>query len=116
KPDGVTHDPQNPFTDQRGLDTLRGQVTMYRTAFPDLEVTVDAQYEDGDTVISRWTATGTNTGDLPTLPATGRASTVTGIIIDRFEDDQIAESWSNWDTLGMLQQLGAVPAPETTAS
>src|ERR1700759_4612990 len=115
-PDCLVHDPQNPFAaDQRGLDVLRSQVAMYRAGFPDLVLTVDAQYEDGDVVINRWTATGTHTGDLPMLPATGRSSTVTGIAIDRFEGDRIAETWSSWDTLGMLQQLGAIPAPAGAA-
>lgn len=109
--DCVVHDAQNPFAaEQRGLDVLRAQVAMYRAGFPDLVMTVDAQYEDGDAVINRWTATGTHTGDLPMLPASGRTATVTGILIDRFEGDQIAESWTSWDTLGMLQQLGAIPA------
>jgi hypothetical protein len=88
---------------------------MYRAQFPDLVMSLNAQYEDGDVVISRWTATGTHTGDLPMLPASGRTATVTGILIDRFEGDQIAETWSGWDALGMLQQLGAIPAAEAGA-
>ena len=111
--DCVVHDTQNPFAaDQRGLDVLRGQVAMYRAGFPDLAMSLDAQYEDGDVVINRWTATGTHTGDLPMLPASGRTAIVTGILIDRFEGDRIAESWTSWDALGMLQQLGAIPAAE----
>jgi predicted ester cyclase len=114
--DHAVHDTQNPFAaQQHGIDVLRGQVEMYRAAFPDLVMTVDEQYEDGDVVINRWTATGTQSGDLPVLPATGRRATVTGILIDRYEGDRIAETWSNWDTLGMLQQLGAVPVPEAAA-
>jgi steroid delta-isomerase-like uncharacterized protein len=112
-PDCVVHDSQNAFAaEQRGLDVLRGQVSTFRAAFPDLVMTIDAQYEDGDAVISRWTATATQTGDLPMLPASGRTATVTGILIDRYEGDQIAEVWSNWDTLGMLQQLGAIPTSD----
>jgi predicted ester cyclase len=79
-------------------------------------MTVDAQYEDGDVVVSRWTARGTQTGDLPMLPATGRSATVTGMLVERYEGDRIAETWSNWDTLGMLQQLGAIPAAEPAAT
>ena len=115
--DHVIHDTQNPFAAQlHGIDALRAQVEMYRAAFPDLVMTTDAQYEDGDVVVSRWTATGTQTGDLPILPATGRHATVTGMLIDRFEGDRIAETWSNWDTPGMLQQLGAIPAPQSAAA
>jgi predicted ester cyclase len=113
--DHRVHDTQNPFAAQHGIDVLRGQVELYRTAFPDLVMTVDEQYEDGDVVITRWTATGTQTGDLPVLPATGRHATVTGILIDRYEGEQVAETWGSWDTLGMLQQLGAVPVPEAAA-
>ena len=47
------------------------------------------------------------------MPPTGKQSTVTGITIDKIVNGRIAESWTNWDTLGMLQQLGAVPALAT---
>jgi steroid delta-isomerase-like uncharacterized protein len=115
-PDCVAHDPQNPFAaDHRGPEVIKSMVRMYRSAFPDLVMTVDAQYDDGDVVVNRWTATGTQDGDMPMLPATGRKAVVTGILIERFEGDQIAESWTCWDTLGMLQQLGAVPAPAEAA-
>jgi steroid delta-isomerase-like uncharacterized protein len=115
--DHVIHDAQNPFAAaQHGFDVLRSQVEMYRTAFPDLVMTTEAQYEDGDVVVSRWTATGTQSGDLPMLPASGRSATVTGMLIDRFEGDRIAETWGNWDTLGMLQQVGAIPTAEPAAT
>lgn len=109
-PGCVVHDTQNAFAgEQSGLDAVRSQIQLYRAGFPDLQMRVEAQYEDGDVVVSRWVAHGTHTGELPALPATNREATVTGILIDRFERDRIAESWINWDTLGMLRQLGAVP-------
>ncbi len=49
------------------------------------------------------------------MAPTGKQATVTGITIDRIVDGRIAESWTNWDTLGMLQQLGVVPVLATTA-
>jgi steroid delta-isomerase-like uncharacterized protein len=111
--DCVVHDSQNPLAaDHRGPKVAKEQVTMYRAVFPDLAMTVEDQYEDGDVVVSRWTATGTQNGDMPMQPATGQYVTVTGILIDRFEGDQIVEIWSNWDTLGMLQQLAAVPTAQ----
>ena len=110
--DFVDHDPQNPFaTALRGPQLMRSAATLYRTAFPDLVVTVEDQYEDGDVVISRCTVIGTQTGELPGLPATGKRAAIGAVQIDRFEGDRIAESWRYWDTLGMLQQLGAVPTP-----
>src|SRR4051812_4357009 len=72
-PDCDVHDSQNVFAvDHHGLDVLRGQVSMFRAASPNLKMTIDAQYEDGDVVINRWTSTATQTGDLPMLPASGR--------------------------------------------
>jgi predicted ester cyclase len=50
------------------------------------------------------------------MPATGRTSMVTGIDISRFEGGKIVEGWGNWDTIGMLQQLGLAPAAEGAAA
>jgi predicted ester cyclase len=111
-PGWVSHDSQNPFSAERGPEAMKSLAGLYRAGFPDLSVTVDAQYEDGDVVVTRWAASGTQNGDLPGLPATGRTVAIGGIVIDRFEGDQGAETWQNWDTLGMLQQLGAVPAAD----
>ena len=64
----------------------------------------------GETFVTRWTATGTHKGDLQGFRATGKTFTVTGITVARLRDGKFVESWNNWDTLGMLQQLGAVPS------
>ena len=112
--DFIDHDPQNPFAATlHGPQLMRSAVVLYRRAFPDLVLTVEEQYEDGDVVITRFEATGTQTGGLPGLPPAGRQMTVGGVQIDRFDGDKIGEGWRHWDTLGMLQQLGAVPTPRT---
>ena len=67
---------------------------------------------DGDRVVLRWTARGTNTGEMMGMPATGKPATVTGIIVNRLAAGKIAEGWGNFDALGMLQQLGVIPTPE----
>ena len=56
--------------------------------------------------MSRWTARGTHTGEYRGMPPTGKSFEVTGIIIHRFEDGMIVEVWENWDTLGLVKQLG----------
>ena len=84
---------------------------MYRAAFSDSQFEIEAQFAEGDYVVTRWTATGTQDGELMGMPATGKHVTLTGITIDRFEDGKIAEGWTNWDTFGMMQQLGAVAEP-----
>lgn len=107
----VAHDPGNPqYTG--GSESAKGLVSMYRAAFPDIRFEVEDQIVEGVMVATRWTGIGTQSGDLPDIPATGRHSVVSGITIDRFEGGKVVESWTNWDTLGMLQQLGAIPAPE----
>ncbi|WP_346924733.1 ester cyclase [uncultured Arthrobacter sp.] len=108
----VNHDSAAPESTV-GLDAARASIEGYRTAFPDLRVTIEDQIADDDRVVTRWSAKGTHQGELMGMPATGKQTTVTGITIDRIEDGRIAESWTNWDTLGMLQQLGVVPALAT---
>jgi steroid delta-isomerase-like uncharacterized protein len=107
--DAQNHDAQNPFTDVKGPEMMKKTVGMYREGFADLNFTVDDLLEDGDKVVARWTATGTNNGPMMGMPATGKTSTSTGMTINRFVDGKVAESWSSWDTLGMLQNLGVVP-------
>lgn len=110
----VGHDPAlpEPVNGPKGLiEAARG----YRGAFPDLRMTADQSIAEGDYVATRWTGRGTHKGELFGIPATGKEATVTGISIDRWADGKIVESWTNWDTLGLLQQIGAVPAAMQTA-
>ena len=109
-PDFVDHDPQNPFAAASAGPSLCVRGDPVSDGIPGPGLTVEDQHEDGDIVVSRCTVTGTQMGGLPGLRATGKQIVIGGVQIDRFEGDQIAESWRYWDTLGMLQQLGAVPA------
>ena len=108
----VQHDPSNPMPIE-GVDGLRQFIDLYRTSFPDLKVTIDEQIAEGDRVATRWTAVGTHQADLLGISATGKQATVTGITIDTIADGKLAESYNNWDTLGMLQQLGVIPSLAT---
>jgi steroid delta-isomerase-like uncharacterized protein len=109
-PDFVNHDPSNP-DDLRGPEGLKEFVRVYRSAFPDISIRIEDQIAEGDKVVSRWSGSGTQNGKLMGMPASGKQARVTGITIDRLEGGKIIESWNNWDTLGMLQQLGAIPEP-----
>jgi steroid delta-isomerase-like uncharacterized protein len=110
--DALGHDPAIPEP-TRGPEGLKESVRGYREAFPDLHITIDQQVADGDFVATRWTGRGTHRGELFGISATGKESIVTGITIDRFKDGKIAESHTNWDTLGLLQQIGAIPTMAT---
>jgi steroid delta-isomerase-like uncharacterized protein len=104
----VGHDAALPEP-TRGPDGLRQAAAGYRGGFPDLRITIDAQIAEGDLVTTRWSAVGTHTGDFWGLAPTGKQATVTGITIDRIVDGRLVESWTNWDALGLMQQLGVVP-------
>jgi steroid delta-isomerase-like uncharacterized protein len=104
------HDPATPgpITGRQGI---KQQIAGYRSAFPDVTVTIEDQVAEHDRVVTRWTARGTHEGELFGIGPTGRQATVSGITIDRIVGGRIVESWDNWDTFGLLQQLGAVPEP-----
>ena len=95
----------------RGPEGVKEYVGRLLGAFPDLGMTVEDQIADGDSVATRWTARGTHGGDLMGIEATGRTATVTGITIQRIRDGKIVAGWTNWDTLGLLGQLGVAPQP-----
>jgi steroid delta-isomerase-like uncharacterized protein len=96
----------------RGPAGQKQLVGMYRTAFPDLRMTIEDMTAEGDRVAVRWTARGTQTGEMMGIPATGKHTTVTGMFLNRLAGGKIVEGWGNFDALGMLQQLGVIPTPE----
>jgi steroid delta-isomerase-like uncharacterized protein len=108
-PTVISHDAAIP-EDIVGVARVKEVTAGYRAAFPDLTFKIEQQIGDGDLVATQWTARGTQEGELMGIPPSGKQATVTGITIDRFEDGRIAESWTNWDTLGLLQQIGAIPS------
>lgn len=98
-------------TTMQGLEAFKQFVSAYLTAFPDLHFTIEDQIAEEDKTTLRYTARGTHRGDLMGIPPTGKQVTVTGIFITRWANGKAEESWLNFDALGMLQQLGVVPAP-----
>jgi predicted ester cyclase len=94
-----------------GIEGAKQTITMYLTAFPDLHFTVEEMIADQDKVVARITARGTHQGRFMSIPPTGKQVTVTAIEIIRTAGGKFVEHWLEMDTLGLLQQLGAVPAP-----
>jgi steroid delta-isomerase-like uncharacterized protein len=109
--DHVDHDPAQADS-PGGREGVRAFVQMYRTAYPDTHIELGEMVAEGDLVAGSWTATGTHQGELMGIAPTGRSITVSGMGRDRIRDGRIVESWANYDALGMLAQLGAIPAPE----
>jgi steroid delta-isomerase-like uncharacterized protein len=106
-----SHDPQDPYPDLRGPAAARAVVKHYRAAFPDVRFTIEDVVDQRDRVAIRWTATGTHRGELNGLAPTDRRVTVSGMTIQRMAGGRVTEAWTNWDTLGLLQQIGAAPSP-----
>jgi predicted ester cyclase len=107
----VNHDPGAPPGGwPPGSEGAKAVASAYRGAFPDVHFTIEDQIVEGDKVVTRWTGRGTNTGSLFGMPSTGKPVTVTGIQIDHVASGKIAETWVNFDGLGMLQQLGVIPS------
>ena len=80
-------------------------------ALPDLRLTLEEQVAEGDAVVTRWSARGTQLGPLFGIPPTGRTVTASAIHIHHLREGRIVEQWEQFDTLGVLGQLGLVPRP-----
>jgi steroid delta-isomerase-like uncharacterized protein len=107
--DYINHNPVPGETPGRA--GLKAYVVYLRTAFPNLQIHLDEVLTDGDKVITRWTATGTQHGEFAGIPATGKTIRVSAINIHQVVDGQVRAGWLHWDALGLMQQLGAIPMP-----
>ena len=107
-PNYAHHDPSTPDFG-RGPESERKRATLYRTAFPDLQLTIEDIIAEGETVMARWSCRGTHKGDLSGIAPTGKQVTISGVSIARFTRGKMVEGWVNWDALGLMQQLGVVP-------
>ena len=92
-----------------GIEGTRQLIGMYLTAFPDLHFTVEDMIAEGDKVVARLTARGTQQGAFMGIPPTGKQATSTVIDIVRIAGGKTVEHWLEMDTLGLLQQLGVLP-------
>jgi predicted ester cyclase len=107
-PDYVGHEPT--FGDVRGVEGAKQFAADMLQAFPDLESTIEDQIAEGDKVVTRFRTRGTHQGESEDLgPPTGNRMEITGITIERFADGKIVEDWTNFDALGLMQQLGLIP-------
>jgi steroid delta-isomerase-like uncharacterized protein len=110
-PDVVQHDPGTPMP-VTSSEALKMYVGGLLAGFPDIHFAIDDLVAEGDKVLWRFTAQATHTGTLMNIPPTGKRATVTGMALFRLAEDKIAEVWVNFDTLGMLQAIGVIPAPD----
>jgi steroid delta-isomerase-like uncharacterized protein len=107
-PNYAHYDPSTPDFG-RGPDSEKKRAALYRTAFPDLHLTIEDVIAEGETVMTRWSCRGTHKGDLNGIAPTGKHITITGLTVARVSNGKIVEGYVNWDALGLMQQLGVVP-------
>jgi steroid delta-isomerase-like uncharacterized protein len=109
-PDFVRYDPYIEAGEVRGAQIVKENIVWFRNAFPDLTCTVEDQVTEGDKVVSRWTVRGTHQREFFGIAGTGHQLEFTGIQIDRFDESgRIVEERVEFDLLGAMQQMGAVP-------
>jgi len=99
-----------PLPSAPGIQSIDVVITACRAAFEHLNVTVEDMVAEGNKVTARFTAHGLHKGQFMGLPPTGKPITMTGIEIFRIENGKIAELWGEANLLGLMQQLGIVPA------
>jgi steroid delta-isomerase-like uncharacterized protein len=98
-----------PFLPTTPEGTKRA-IGIFLRAFPDVHLVVEDMIAEGDKVVTRYTSRGTQKGAFMGIPPTGKQMMVSSIIIARFADGKIVEEWGLDDQVGMLQQLGIIPA------
>jgi steroid delta-isomerase-like uncharacterized protein len=93
-----------------GLQGVKNVFATLHAAFPDLHISLEDLIADGDKVVTRERITGTHRGNYMGVPATGKQVAYNEIVIARFADGRIVESWGVVDVLSLMRQLGAIPA------
>ena len=111
-PNYINHDPGAPVRDA-DFQTHKEIMGKLQAAFPDLKSSEEDLISEGDKIVVRMTFRGTHKGDgFMGVAASGNEVEFSGIFIDHLTGGKIEEQWVNYDTMGLMQQIGGVPAPE----
>jgi steroid delta-isomerase-like uncharacterized protein len=94
----------------------RQAISVFLDAYPDSRFPIDDVIAEGDKVAIHHSLRGTHQAAFQGIPPTGKPVKVSAIVTFRVENGKVAETWLNADLLGMLQQLGALPSPESAAA
>lgn len=109
-PGYTMHDPAHPGS--ASLEDIKKLAAAYRAPFSTIAITIESQLGEGDLVATRWFLRGSPQPES----ASGVAISISGTSVSRFKDGKIEEEWINWDTLGLLRQMGALPELEQAMS
>lgn len=111
--DYIIHDASGVYHGAEGYRQFHG---LFNSAFSGIHFTVEDQIAEGDWVANRWTSTSTHTGELMGVPATGNSALVTGVTASRVVDGRIVEEYNDWNLMGLMNQIGAMPTTITDHS
>jgi len=96
-------------TELNGVGELKEFIQLFRTAFPDLKLSIDDIFASDDKTCTSFTFTGTHEEGFMGIPPTKKAVKVRGVVISKIQENKILEEWEVLDNLGFFQQLGLVP-------
>lgn len=99
-----------------GREGLKAVIESILAGFSDFHYTIDDELAEGDRVVNRLTANGTNDGSVLGIPPTGKRVTWSEIHMGRIKDGKFVEHWAVIDLMALMQQLGAIPTPETAGA
>lgn len=108
--DYVHHTPPPGMEPNR--EGFKAFVAAAHSGLDNLTLTANDIIVQGDKVAQRWTNTGVHKGEFLGIPPTGNQVEFSGISIYTVRDGEIVEDWTHFDSMGLMQQLGAAPAPE----
>ena len=100
----------------RGRDGIRSLWEIWLVGFPDLHTTVEDMVSAGDKVVLRWRIEGTHTGEFLGVAPSNVEITIGITEIFRVANGQLVEAWDQYDGLGLMQQIGAIPMPEVATA
>jgi steroid delta-isomerase-like uncharacterized protein len=107
---GIAYGLSDTDIEARGPAQFKTFLRTLRGSFPDVRISIEDIVAEDDKVMVRVVIEGTHLGDNLGVPATGRRIRVAGIVLVRIANGQIIEGWNSWDQLGLLRQIGALPA------
>ena len=112
--DYVYHGPDGEILE--GRDGIRGLWEVFLVGFPDLHSTVEDIVTEGDKLVLRWRLEGTHSGEFMGVAPSGAKVNLRITEIFRIANGQLVEAWDQYDALGLMQQIGAIPVPEEAPS
>jgi predicted ester cyclase len=104
----VNHAPYAP--DFKDFQSCKQCVSAVRAGMPDFTVKIEDAIAEGDKLVCRWVARGSHTGDFFGIPPSNNKVEWTGMTLYRMDSGKIVEAWWNEDMLGLMKQIGVIPA------